>query len=179
MTRLVVILGFLVAFGAGLTAGLAWRHGDEAEEPGRGGPGSWIAAQLKLSPQQREQMDAIWSSAVREGGGRDGWQRKLELRRQRDEAIAALVPESSKADYQRVLDEYTAASDALDAQRRASFEQAVEKTRQILTPQQREQYEQIMARHREGGPRSSRSRDDHRPRPGDDRPSNPPPGEEH
>lgn len=148
MTRWVVLVGFVVSFAAGLTIGLSLRASARAgDRPPPGSRGSWLAQQLQLTPQQREQMDAIWSEAAGRGGGREAWAQKRELREQRDRAIAELIPPDRRSEYDALLAQYEAATEALDAQWRQSFQEAVEKTRQILTPEQRQKYEQLMSRH--------------------------------
>jgi len=178
MTRTWVVVGFAVAFAAGLMLGAtAWRpmpggpaaDGDRPRVPdgggpphGRGGHGgraSWLAQQLDLTPEQRQQMDAIWSDTARDKAREHG-ERRAQLRRDRDAAIAALIPEADRPRHQRVLDDFAAANAALDEAWRRSFEQAVERTKAILTPEQRQKYEAILARQRQfdGGPGRGRDR---------------------
>ncbi|MFA7236142.1 MAG: Spy/CpxP family protein refolding chaperone [Phycisphaeraceae bacterium] len=153
MTRLMIVIGFVVWFGAGLAVG--WRIGSSHDQPPRpphGGGGSatgggWLGQRLNLTADQRKQLDAIWSPLARRGG-REGFSQRAQLRRERDAAIAALVPESDKAAYQKIIDDYSVKTAALESQWKQSFTQAVEKTRAILTPEQREKYDELMARTR-------------------------------
>ena len=157
MTKVVVILGFLVAFGAGLVIGLNVRREGGARIAdknattrsggrGSGGPGGFLAAHLNLTHEQRKQMDKIWSEAV----GRGPWEhdkKRRQFRDERDEAIAALVRPEDYDKYDAVLKAYSERLTNLDNQAKAAFEKAVERTKQILTPEQRSKYEAFLRKH--------------------------------
>jgi Spy/CpxP family protein refolding chaperone len=163
MTRVVVILGFLVAFSAGLVVGLNVRREPVTvagtttkavdRRVGPGGPGGFLATHLNLSPEQRQAMDKIWS----EFGGRMRWEqdkKRHQCRDERDEAIAALVRPADYDKYDQILKNYTDRLADLDKQAKASFEKAVEDTKKILNPEQREKYERFLKQHE--GPRRDR-----------------------
>ena len=155
MTKVVVILGFLVAFGAGLVVGLNVRREPNTVATGSttrpddrrgGGPGGFLAAHLNLSADQRKEMDKIWS----EFGGRARWEqdkKRRQCRDERDEAIAALVRPADYDKYDLILRNYSDRLADLDKQARADFEKAVERTKKILSPEQREKYEAFLKRH--------------------------------
>src|SRR5262245_17234543 len=95
MTRVVVILGFLVAFAAGLAVGAGYLGNRNAVGAGPG-PSTrpmrdrgWMERELNLTAEQKEQMRKIWSDLARGGFPHDD--KRRQLRRERDEAIAALV----------------------------------------------------------------------------------------
>lgn len=163
MTRLWIIVGFVVALAAGVALGLAWDRGTPTRPAGPhaggpgggpggpgpgngGGPGGWLAAELQLTPEQRDQFNQIWSESARRGG-RDHWTRRSQLRQQRDEAIFKLIPEASHTAYDQIRADYDTHVAALEAEWKQSFQTAVEKTRQLLTEAQRQKYDQIIARH--------------------------------
>lgn len=157
MTRTIIIVGFLCAFAAGFALNLGWsqsppRADDRRDQSERG---SWLAEQLNLNQDQQEKMKEIWSDAARRGN-RQQWEHRRRLREERDQAIAALIPESNRAAYEQVLADYEQQTDALEAQWRQSFEQAVERTKALLSDEQRQTYEQILERQRRG------NRDDRR-----------------
>jgi len=167
MTRALVIICFLVAFAAGLVLGLQ-KHPDEPHEGARrGGPGhhGWLAAELNLSEAQQAELKAIWSETAF-GRFRDRDERRREFARQRDEAIAALIPPEKREEYDRILQQYNRNLEAMEHEGRRAFETAVERTRQILTPEQREKYDRMLERHRRdrgpgrhrGGPPHDRER---------------------
>lgn len=184
MTRLMIAIGFAVWFGAGLAVG--WRIGSPGDQPSRpphgggasdrtSGGGGWLVQRLNLTADQQKQMDAIWSPLARRGG-REGFSQRMQLRRERDAAIAALVPESDKAAYEKIIDDYSAKTAALESQWKQSFTQAVEKTRAILTPEQREKYDELMAKTRREW-ETGRDRDHaHRPPPPPEDKEQPPQG---
>lgn len=148
--RLTIAVLFVVAFAAGVAVGLTVRQWDE--QPQR--RGSWLGRELDLTESQRREMAEIWSAV-----GRDTWRQDMDrrraLQRQRDQAIQALVPAEQQEELQRVLDEYSSAMAELSRARRQAFDDAVEKTKAILTPEQREKYESFLARRprRPGGER--------------------------
>src|SRR5688500_8579212 len=98
MTRLVVAIGFLLSFGAGLARGLQLNAlpstvsaapGDPPP-PRPSGRRGWFATELGLTPEQQRQLDRIWSETVRRGPS--GGDRRRQFREERDRAIAELVP---------------------------------------------------------------------------------------
>lgn len=155
MTKLLVVIGFVVAFGAGWMSANTWRPAapgsNDRERREGGGRGSWLAQQLELSPEQQKQMDQIWSE-VGGRGRREDPSKRNELRKARDASIAALVRESDREAYDRIIADYNSRTEALEAEWKKTFQQAVEKTKEILTPAQRTKYEQLMSRW-ENGPR--------------------------
>ncbi len=145
MTRLIVFVGFIVAFAAGLMVGIN-RQPAAPQAPGEKRPdrGSWLADQLQLTPEQQERMSEIWEGARR--GGHQQGDRRRELRDARDKAIADLVRPEDRAAYEQALRDYEKGAEALEAEWKSAFQQSVERTRAILTPEQRDKYETIMAR---------------------------------
>lgn len=154
MTRLFVVIGFLVAFGAGWMSAYTWRpaahNGPEPQHRSGGGRGSWLAQQLELSPEQQKQMDQIWSE-VGGRGRREDPAKRNELRKTRDASISALIRSEDRAAYDKVLSDYTAKIEAMETEWKKAFQQAVERTKEILTPAQRTKYEQLMSRWENGG----------------------------
>ena len=201
MAKLVVILGFLVSFAAGLAVGARadWSRwtgngtqpqseatlgpapeprdddvhtrpvGDDNRRPphgpphrgkgrpGRGGPdrgpGGWLAAELGLSREQHRQLDEIWSALADRGRRRDHEGQRHRFRAERDEAVAALIAPERWDEYQQIIEDFAERNAALDRAFRGEFDQAVERTKQILSPEQRAKYEKLLQRHRWGPPR--------------------------
>jgi hypothetical protein len=174
MTRVVVILCFAMAFAAGLLVGRQTRQqvatgpGSGAttrpDRPSRGGgPAGWLERELGLNSKQRATLEKIWSqNPLMSGRERDD--RRRQLRRERDEAIAALVPPEHYGKYDQILKHYFDQTDAIDREARAAFDEAVRQTKEILTSQQRAKYEELLKRHqppdRDG--RGSRDKDSDR-----------------
>jgi len=148
MTKAKVLLtvAFVVAFAAGAAVGLLM------SSPGHRPRGpSWLTAELGLTDQQREQMHEIWSEVMRAGGS-DRWERRRALAQHRDEAVTALLTEAQREQYDSILRDYGAKMDELDQERKQAFEQAVERTKQILTPEQAKKYDELFEERRKRGP---------------------------
>ena len=151
-TRLIMVACFCAAFAAGVVAGVAGRR-----FAARAHRRSWLEQELGLNPEQREQMRQIWSGVVSAS-----WQQQRErretLQKERDEAIAALLNKEQKARYEEVMQTYTRKTAALETERRKAFDEAMERTRKILTESQRKKYDGLLKQRagpyqRHGGPR--------------------------
>jgi Spy/CpxP family protein refolding chaperone len=150
-TKILLVVVFLVTFAAGAVAGRL------SVQSGHRPPGSsFLAAELNLTSEQREQMHNIWTEVMGEGGRRQWEQRRL-LGQERDQAIAALMTPEQKPLYDKILQDYTRKVDELSQERKKAFDQAVERTKQILTPEQAAKYEELLKKMPErggfGGPR--------------------------
>jgi Spy/CpxP family protein refolding chaperone len=175
MARVVVILGFCLSFAAGLVIG--WRApkpgspiGTTVSDPSGGhagtgaatqsantarrGSGGWWQAELGLTAEQRTKMDHIWSSLAQKGRTDE---RRREFRRERESAIADLVPASQLGEYDRIIDAYNERIAGLERESRDAYEAAVEQTKQILTTEQRTRYEDLLKRYH-WGPGQGRER---------------------
>jgi Spy/CpxP family protein refolding chaperone len=117
-----------------------------------------LADELQLSPEQRVQMRDIWE------GVRDkvhqAFDEAQDLQRQRDERIVALLTtDEQKAKFQKLSQEFADRYDQLAKDRDEAFNSAVEKTKKLLTEEQRKKYEQILKTHvRPGPPPDARAR---------------------
>jgi Spy/CpxP family protein refolding chaperone len=162
MAKLVVILGFILSFAAGMVIGSRRALVSETTanpspaattQQSRGerrGPSGFLTAELGLSPEQREQLDQIWSSLIRSNDREERDDLRRQYRRDRDEAIADLVPPARMGDYDRVIEQYQGRIEELERTSRQAYESAVDQTKQILTPDQRARYEALLKRHRWG-----------------------------
>lgn len=162
MTKIRLILAgcFVVVFAAGVSTGVLVSH-LKARPPHRG---SWLASQLKLTPLQQEQMRKIWEETMGARGTREDRQ---SIMRERDEAIAALMTEDQRPKYEAIVQECSRKLDELAQKRKAAMDKAIERTMEILTPEQRAKYIDLMKRGdgRMGGG-SPGPDHDRRPRPG-------------
>jgi Spy/CpxP family protein refolding chaperone len=161
MAKLLLIIGFVMAFGAGLLIGPKLRQeaaAAPATRPAR--PGGWLTTELNLTPDQQEQMKKIWSETAHRGN-REQEDRRRQFRKERDDAIAALISPGDKEKFDQVLKTYAEHNAAMDREWRNSYLAAVERTKQILTVEQRQKYEELLknreaehaARERESGRR--------------------------
>ncbi len=173
-TRLVLTAAFVLVFAAGGSLGLVLAR---RPAPHERGPGSWLTQELNLNAEQREQMKKIWSEAMGDGFRRDGEQRRS-FSQQRDQQIRDLMTPEQQAKYDAIQQEYAKHLEELSQQRKARFEEAVARTKKILTPQQVVKYEEMLKQREHGpggpgGPGGFRPR--HRPtRPSPSRPSTEP-----
>jgi len=166
-TKALLIAAFAVTFAAGAAVGWLVSGG---RHPHRGP--SWLAAELDLTNAQREQMRQIWSDGMREAV-RNRWDQRKILMEQRDQAVAALLTDDQRPKYESILQDYETRKEKLEQERGLAFERAVERTKQILTPEQAAKYEQLLksrSDHGRGGKRRG-------PPPPWDKP--PPPGGPH
>lgn len=174
MTRLklAVLLGFALAFAAGTSVGLlvSLPQPAEADPPRRSHD---FARQLGLSDQQRDEMRRIWGETVmgKDRGFRDA---KRQIWQEKDKAVEALLTDEQREQYDAILAECDLRLEEMDAQWQKVIDEAVEKTKAILTPEQIKKYEQFRAARRGRHSRGGRGRG---PRgPGDQgKPHGPPP----
>jgi Spy/CpxP family protein refolding chaperone len=154
--KMVLTIAFVLAMGAGVAVGML-----SARLPQTHQPRSWLGDELNLSPEQREQMRAIWQD-VSKSRGRD-WERRRALEKERNEAIVSLLNEEQKAKHDEINRQFAQKMQEQQQQREAAVQEAIERTKQMLTPQQREHYEQIMQEKREKKERGREQRDNRGP----------------
>lgn len=146
MTKLVVVTGFIIAFLAGAMAGLSFhRGGPMSGPPGPGGRESFLANQLDLTADQQAKMKAIWQDVSHRGGPgqRD---KRMQMRREQEDAVSKLIRPEDKAAYDKIVADYKNKFDQMDSDGRKAFQQAVEKTKAILTPDQLKKYDTLLNR---------------------------------
>ncbi len=174
-TKLILLIAVCVSFGAGLLIGIESRSGNVAPanpvvvttQPATTAPTtrgdrmqSYLSTQLALTADQQAQMKQIWESSMRDGM-RQHDEKRRELRKQREEAIVALIAPEQKSEYEAVLQRYTDGNANLEKEMRSNFERAVEATKEILNPEQRLKYEKMLEdRQKQGGPWDRGSRRD-------------------
>jgi Spy/CpxP family protein refolding chaperone len=154
-TKLVVGAAFALALCAGVAVGLvSARIPEQRHKPHGGGePRSFLADELNLSPQQREQMKAIWQDVARgrssPGGGRDGRDDRRRMERERNEAIlAAITDPEQRRRVEEVMQQFEQRQQEMAQERQRTFDEAIKKTMAILDENQRKKYEQILQRRR-------------------------------
>jgi len=151
-TKVILVSAFLLAFAAGTSVGLfATKPPTLPPPPPRDRPESFLARELNLTEEQKEQMKKIWSE-VMGPGGRGQPDRRSVLAQDRDQAVVALLSEEQRARYEGILKDYADKMEALQQDRKKAFDEARERTKAILTPEQAEKYDQLMKRPPERGP---------------------------
>lgn len=132
-----MLAAFVLTLGAGIVAGLLG-----SRLPSAGGEPAHLAEELQLSPEQRVRMRQIWEG-VRDTG-HNCLEEARSLQSRRDKAIQSLLNEEQKKAYAKIEADYSASCAGLIARREAAFRQAVQKTKEILTPAQRVKYDTIL-----------------------------------
>lgn len=145
--RIVFILCFAAAFAAGVGAGLA------VSRRGRRGLPPHLVEELGLTAEQTEQVRAIWSEAGEAMRAAMKGQREA-LEQERDAATRALLTEEQVTRYEQVMKDFESKREAARAKAREIADKAVERTKEILTPEQKAKYEKLLERRgKRGGPR--------------------------
>lgn len=142
-TRIVMIVAFLLVFAAGASLGLLINRSKPSSHRF-----SVLATELNLTPQQREQMENIWEN-VMGAVSRDHGQKRTALQQERDRAILSLIPDDQRAKYELVQQYYAFKMDSLSKERDRAYEQAVEQSKKILSPEQAQKYDVLMKEQRE------------------------------
>lgn len=139
-----------------------------ATQPDRPRP-QWFD-QLSLSPQQRQQMDAIWDETKQKLHNLNLMDRRRELSEQRDTAIRALLSPNQQSAYDQIMKDFRAKLDEQDKERQKLIDDANQRSRALLNDDQKKLWDDQSKRpHGRGGPSTQHSTT--RPWPG------PPPGE--
>lgn len=136
-TKLILVAAFLVTLVAGFAAGYTFR----AYTPHRHDR-PWLVYHLDLTPEQRDKMKTVWQEA--DTALNKISERGRALRSERSEAISALLSGPQALQYEAIQQEFQRKSDELGRERQNVFEQAHAKTDPILTPTQRQTYEELM-----------------------------------
>ena len=74
------------------------------------------------------------------------------LQKERDEALVALLSDEQRVRFAKISQDYANRFNELTKRRDRTFEEAVEKTKQMLDPRQRTKYEEILKAHVRRGP---------------------------
>lgn len=140
--KLVILLGFVFMFVAGLAVGRAPKTEPQKDKDhGK----SWLGNELHLTPDQQKQMKAIWSSP--EVTRPDIGKLCRDTDRQRDQAVLKLLTPEERQQFDQIKKDHDAKIAALFAEREQAMRDAEEKTRQMLTDEQRKKYEEILKAH--------------------------------
>ncbi|HSV15480.1 MAG TPA: Spy/CpxP family protein refolding chaperone [Tepidisphaeraceae bacterium] len=149
-TKSVIIAAFILVLSAGVVAGRLWARFPSPSATPTGKQPSWLADQLDLTPEQRQQMDAIWANVKQQMDQK--LERRHALDRERDQAIEDLLgPEQWQA-YGRLIDEFRAKRAEIDKDRMNLIHDANDRSRALLSDVQKQRWDQMrQARHDHGG----------------------------
>jgi hypothetical protein len=139
-SRQVVLVMAVLVLCAGVVVGrLSARLASEERPLPPGHSPSWLADQLDLSTDQRQQMDAIWAN-VHQQIGNNG-EKRHDLERERDDAIRALLSDQQEAAYQAIYEEYHEKRLEMDKTRDALIKSAEDKSRALLNDSQKARWD--------------------------------------
>ncbi len=134
----------VLALGAGVFAGMAVSHlPAKTSDPALVGTDhSPLTDELNLTPQQRDQMRSIWEGVrLTTHSALDSAQL---IQAERDKDIVGLLTDEQKLKYAAIVKRTNDEFAALSAKRDAAFREGVEKTRKILTEEQRARYDDLI-----------------------------------
>ena len=94
----------------------------------------WMA-QLKLTPVQHQQFDAIWNPVHKKN--EEVRDRRHQLGQERDQALRNLLSDAQKADFDKIEQDYQGRTGALDQEREKMIQDANQRSRALLTAEQK------------------------------------------
>jgi hypothetical protein len=154
MHRTIVLFWTVIlVLGAGLTVGrLSARLSNPPSEENerhdhRDVPGAWLPDALNLTPDQKKQMDAIWTDfpqTMRKFGDR-----RRAMDKDREQAFRSLLNDQQLAAYDKIVADYRSQRDGLDKERQNLINQLNERSRALLTDEQKKEWDEMTARMRE------------------------------
>ena len=146
-SRLIILICFLSAFGAGLCVGVLW------QQPAKAAQDHWLS-ELNLTPEQREKIKAFWTDAMKNSGWQNQREKREAAQKQREEALNALITPEQKLRYDEIQTNYQKQLETLSQESRKAKDEAYEKTKAILNDEQRAAYEELRKKRMEGRGRS-------------------------
>ena len=139
-SKTILLAAFVLVMSAGVVVGRLWTRLPEARV-GRERSPSWLADQMNLSPEQRQQMDAIWSDTKSKIHAT--FDRQRELDKQRDAAVLALLTPEQKTAYDKIKADHAAGRAELDKQRDALVHDANDRSKALLTDEQKARWDTL------------------------------------
>ena len=136
----ILIATFVLVMSAGVVVGRLWTR-LPAVSAGHDHSPSWLADQMNLSTEQRQQMDAIWSDTKQEIHAT--FDRQHELDRQRDAAVLALLTPQQKTAYDKIKADHTAGRAELDKQRESLVHEANDRSKALLSDDQKSRWDAL------------------------------------
>jgi Spy/CpxP family protein refolding chaperone len=134
----VLVLAYVLALAAGTTSGLL---ADRLRSP-NAQMSAPLAVQLQLTDDQRDRMRQMWEQA--EQTVDDCYKQAQSIERQRDQALVDMLTDEQKARFAKIDKGFADQFAVLTARRSAAFAEAFDKTEQLLSPEQKTKYEQIV-----------------------------------
>ena len=139
-SKTILIATFVLVMSAGVVVGRLWTR-LPAVSVGHDRSPSWLADQMNLSTEQRQQMDAIWSDTKQKIHATFDHQHELD--HQRDAAVVALLTPQQKAAYDKIQADHTAGRAELDKQRDALVHDANDRSKALLSDEQKTRWDTL------------------------------------
>jgi Spy/CpxP family protein refolding chaperone len=142
--KALIALGFAAALLGGASAGLLLDRYVRPPGPAVVAGDVPLSTELQLTADQRTQIRQIWEQVrtLNQGSFDDG----QALEHWRDDQILKILSGAQVKDFEKINNEYQERYTAMTAKRGLAFKEAVARTKQLLTEEQRRRYEQILAR---------------------------------
>jgi Spy/CpxP family protein refolding chaperone len=109
--------------------------------PEQGPRPSWIAQQLDLSTDQRQQMDAIWADTRQKMD--QSSEKRHDLDKQRDAEVQALLSDQQRAAFEKIMTAYHSQRAEMDKQRESLIHDAETRSRALLDPTQQKKWDEL------------------------------------
>ena len=140
--RLIVLLCFILAFGAGTCFGLLWERRGKQPQDG------WLS-ELNLSAEQREKIRAVWTDPQRLADKQSRRGRREAAQKERDDTLKALVGGEQKLRYEEIVSACQKKLDEITQEARKSSDEAYERTKALLTENQRALFDELRKKREE------------------------------
>jgi len=144
-TEIVLIVGLtLIALSAGVFAGVLAVRLVSVSRAGSANNGdhTFLSDELQLTATQRDEMRKIWEGVRKDAV--DLYQKAQALQRERDEAIAKILTDQQKAQFEEISKKFANDATDINRQREELYAKAIEQTNGLLNETQRQKYEQIL-----------------------------------
>jgi len=146
-TKAIILMAFVLALAAGAALG---RLSSRATPRPPGGQ-SWLIAELDLTHDQQQKMNAIWTDMMQNQGRQFG-ERMRALQQEREAAFANLLTDAQKQEYTQINEQFAQRSREMWKQIDEQFSAVAEKTRLILNETQRPKFDALVKKFRAEGP---------------------------
>jgi Spy/CpxP family protein refolding chaperone len=140
LRKIVFLMTTALVLCAGVVLGRLWAQ-LPARMPEHGQGPSWIADQLDLTAEQRQQMDAVWAQ-TKSKLDQSGDQRH-EADKQRDAAVMALLTTPQQTAYEKIMSDYHGKRTELDKQREGLIQDAEASSRALLDDSQKARWDEL------------------------------------
>lgn len=141
-TKIILLLAFVLAIGAGVAVGVLSARTLPAAAPQRD---SWLAQELELTAEQQDSMQSIWNDLLR-NRGREYAEQWKNLQQERDVAMRGLLSSDQKQAADRIDQQFAEKARLLWKQAEAEFTAASAKSRQMLNESQKVKYDALLTR---------------------------------